>query len=254
MGVYFFMLKLELLDNKIFKEAFDSISKIVDEVVCDVDSEGFHVTAIDRSHICFVELNLEPSVFEEFYCNTPERLCIDTQEFMRILKRVKKNDVLRLSSDDGNLIISFIGDVDRRFKIKLIDMEYENPKSPDIMLPCEVNVDSGLIKDAIVDMELFSDKLYFAVDSEYFIVNSDGEFGDASFQYLHGETGIGESVRSSFSISKLKDIFSASKFSDIVNIGLGNDMPLVIDFKLVTGDGDLKFLLAPRIETDDDYE
>ena len=249
-----YMLKLELLDNKIFKEAFDSISKIVDEVVCDVDSEGFHVTAIDRSHVCFVELNLEPSVFEEFECSKPERLCIDTQEFMRVLKRAKKNDVLRLNCDEGNLIIGFIGDVDRTFKIRLIDMDYENPKAPNINVPCGVNVDSGLIKDAIGDMELFSDQVYFLIDEEYFIVNCDGEFGDASFKYLHGETGVNEKVKSSFSIGKLKDIFTASKFSDIVNINLGNNMPMIVDFELVTGDGDLKFLLAPRIEVEDEYE
>lgn len=248
------MLKLELLDNKIFKEAFDSISKIVDEVVCDVDSDGFHVTAIDRSHVCFVDLNLEPSVFEEFVCSVPVRLCVDTQEFMKILKRGKKNDVLRLSSDDSNLMISFIGDVDRSFKIRLIDMDYESPKAPNIDLPCGVCVDSGLVKDAIGDMELFSDKLYFLIDSEYFMVNSGGEFGDASLRYLHGVDGINEVAKSSFSINKLKDIFTASKFSDVVKINLGTDMPMVVEFELVTGDGDLKFLLAPRIETDDEYE
>ncbi len=244
---------LELVDIAIFKDAFDSISKIVDEVVCDVDSSGFHVTAIDRSHICFVELNLEPTVFnEQFDVESPVRLCIDTQEFMRILKRAKKTDVLKLcTADEGNLIINFLGDVDRKFKIRLIDMEYESPRVPDLELPCGVEVDSGLLKDAIVDMELFSDKLIFLIDNECFNVSTNGEFGDASFQYLHGENGINEVVKSSFSINKLKDIFSASKFSDIVNISLGNDMPMVINFALSTGNGNLKFLLAPRIETDE---
>jgi proliferating cell nuclear antigen len=131
-------------------------------------------------------------------------------------------------------------------------MDYDSPKAPSMELPCGVNVDSGLVKDAIGDMESFSDKLYFLINSEYFIVNCDGEFGDASFQYLHGEENISEMVKSSFSISKLKDIFTASKFSDIVNIYLGTDMPMIVDFELVTGDGDLKFLLAPRIETDEE--
>lgn len=247
------MIKLELLDNKIFKDSFDSISKIVDEVVCGIDSDGFHVTAIDRSHICFVELNLEASVFEEFICDVPERLCIDTQEFMKILKRAKRNDVLRLSADEGNLIISFIGDVDREFKIRLIDIDYEKPNVPDISLPCGVKVDSGLLKDAITDMELFSEKLFFQVDEEYFTVNTGGDFGDASFKYLHGEDGVNESVKSSFSINKLKDIIVASKFSDIAEINLGNDMPMMINFELISGDGNLRFLLAPRIETDEDY-
>lgn len=236
------------MDNKIFKDAFDSISRIVDEVVCKVDADGFHVSAIDRSHICFVSLNLEPEVFDEFNCDVPEKLCIDTDEFMRILKRIKKNDVLRLSVDENNLIIVFEGDVTRKFKIRLIDIDYESPSAPDIELPCGVTVDSSLVKDAIVDMELFSDKLYFLIDNEYFIINADGEFGDAQFKYLHGEEGVNEVAKSSFSIEKLKDVFTASKFSDVVEINLGNDMPIKINFDLITGDGSLDFLIAPRIE------
>lgn len=246
------MVNLELMDNKIFKDAFESITRIVDEVVCKVDSEGFHVSAIDRSHICFVSLNLEPSVFDEFECDVPEKLCIDTDEFMRILKRIKKNDILKLSVDENNLIITFEGDVTRTFKIKLIDIDYESPSAPDVPLQCSINVDSGLVKDAITDMELFSEKLYFLIDKEYFIVNADGEFGDAQFKYLHGENGINEVAKSSFSIDKLKDVFTASKFSDIVEINLGIDMPIKIKFELVTGDGELEFLLAPRIEAEEE--
>lgn len=246
------MVKIELMDNKIFKDAFESITKIVDEVVCQVDSEGFHVSAIDRSHICFVKLNLEPSVFDEFECEIPERLCIDTNEFMRILKRIKKNDILKLSVDENNLIITFDGDVNRKFKIKLIDIDYETPEAPDIPLPCGITVDSAMVKDAITDMELFSDKLYFLIDEDNFIINADGEFGDARFKYFHGETGINEVVKSSFSIDKLKDVFTASKFSDIVGINLGTDMPIRINFELVTGDGELNFLIAPRIEAEEE--
>lgn len=246
------MFRLVLSDTGIIKEAFSSISKIVDEVVCTVDSEGFRLSAMDRSHICFVFLDLKASVFDEYICNVPERICIDTQEFMTILKRIKKTDTLKLAIDEGNFIIMLEGDVDREFKIRLIDMNYESPEPPKLEFPVEASVPSGIVNDAIIDMDLFSEKLYFMIDNEYFTVNTDGEFGDAKFQYLHGEDGITETAKSCFAIPKLKDILSASKFSDVVKIYMGNDMPLSMVFELVTGDGKLKYLLAPRLETEDD--
>lgn len=246
------MMKLEIFDNSIFKVAFESISKIVDEVECNVDSEGFHLNAIDRSHICFVSLDLHKGLFDTFICEAPQKICLDTSEFIKILKRAKKDDVLGLSVDENNLIITLKSDVDRKFKIRVIDIEYDTPTPPSIDVPCLINVPSSIVKDALTDMKLFSDKLFFLINQEFFVVDTNGEFGDANFQFLHGESGVNEVAKSSFSIPKLEEIFSASKFSDTVEIGLGNNMPVTINFKLVTGDGELKFLLAPRIDAEDD--
>lgn len=246
------MFRLELSDTKIMKDSFNSISKIVDEVVCNVDSEGFSLSAMDRSHICFVFLNLKASVFDEYICDAPDKICIDTAEFMRILKRIKGNDVLKLSIDNNNLIIGLHGDVDREFKIRLIDLDYETPAPPSMEFPSSASVGSTIVNDAITDMELFSEKLYFILDEDYFIVNADGEFGDANFKYLHGEEGVNETVKACYSIPKLKDIFQASKFSDVVEVSLGNDMPLGLKFELITGDGELRYLLAPRLEVEEE--
>ena len=101
-------------------------------------------------------------------------------------------------------------------------------------------------------MELVSDKLYFLINEEYFVVDADGEFGDAKFEFLHGEKVDSGVVKSGFSIPKLKDIFNASSFSESVEIGLGNDMPIHLKFELITGDGELDFLLAPRIDAEDE--
>ena len=242
--------KLELSDNTIFKEAFESITAIVDEVICVVDSEGFRINAIDRSHIVFVTLDLQPTVFDEFECMEPERITIDTSEFMKILKRMNKQDTLTLCNDEGNLIIKLTGDVDREFKIRLIDSDYETPQPPTLEPPCRIEVESGLIKDCITDMELFSETLYFQIDEDYLKVATDGEFGDAEVKYLHG-ADIYEVVESTFSIEKLKQMFKACKFSDNVELALGNDMPLILNFILPGDDGKLGFLLAPRIETDE---
>lgn len=244
------MFKIELSDTSIFKASFEAISTIVDEIICVIDSDGFRVTALDRSHISFVSLDLKPTVFDEFECTVPEKIAIDTDEFMKVLKRMKNSDVLHLTMDEGNLIIKFVGDAEREFKIRLIDTEYDIPQPPALDPPVMVTVPSGLMKDALNDMALFDEKLYFLIDEDYFKIVSDGEFGSADVKYLHGED-VHEVVKSSFSTPKLQEMFKASKFSEMVEIAMGNDMPLTLTFRLISDDGKMGFLLAPRLEVDE---
>ena len=99
-------------------------------------------------------------------------------------------------------------------------------------------------------MLIFKENLLFQVDQDYFKISTNGEFGDANIKYLHGEN-INTTVTSMFSIPKLQDILKSSKFSNEAELHLGDDMPLRLTLKLNTGDGELRYLLAPRIELDD---
>lgn len=243
--------KIVLSDNSVFKEAFEAISSIVDEIVCIIDSDGFRVTAMDRSHISFVNLDLKPTLFDEFECEVPEKITIDTSEFIQVLKRMKKTDIFSLTCDEGNVIIGLKGDVTREFKIRLIDIEYESPQPPHIEYPVSISdIPSDLVKDAINDMELFSDKLNFVIDEDYLRIESDGEFGTADVKYLHGGD-VTELAEACFAIPKLKEMFKASKFSKDLTMNLGTDMPLTLKFILPGNDGELSFLLAPRLNQDE---
>ncbi|WP_178647604.1 proliferating cell nuclear antigen (pcna) [uncultured Methanobrevibacter sp.] len=244
------MFKAELSDSSILKTSFDAISSIVDEVQIQTDSEGMRLDALDRSHITFVHLELNVDLFDEYVCDEPEKINIDTDEFMRVLKRSKANDRVLMAVDEGNFIITFEGEATRTFKIRLIDIEYDNPAPPQLQHPTKFEVPFTLLKDSINDIEIFSDKICFEVDSTKFTASADGEFGDASVEYLHGEE-ISEDVKSSFSLDKIREMLKADKFSDVAEISLGTDMPLSLTLKMVTGDGRLSFLLAPRLESED---
>lgn len=242
--------KAELTDIKLFKEAFESISRIVDEVQIQADSEGLRLKALDRNHITFVMFELKAHVFDEYICDAPEKINIDSSELSKILKKLKTSDILRLSVDEGNFTLIFDGDALRKFNIRLIDLEYDNPTPPNITLPCKINIPSKLLSDALSDMDLFSDKLTFQIDQDYFTIKTDGEFGDADIKYLHGEN-IRQMAESIFSIEKLVDMMKSSKFSDNCIIELGEQMPLKLTMNLPADQGYLSFLLAPRIEQEE---
>ena len=242
--------KIELTNHRILKSAFESIEKIVDEITLVADSDGLHLNTLDKSHITFITLDLDKTFFDEYQCDVPEKINIDTDEFMRVLKRAKSQDRVLMSVDEGNFIITFEGDATRTFKIRLIDIEYDNPTPPQINHPTSFKVRFSILKDSINDIEIFSDKIVLEVDEDYFIASADGEFGDASIKYLHGEN-INEHEKALFSLDKIREMLKADKFSEEAEISLGTDMPLSLTLTMVTGDGKLSFLLAPRLETDD---
>jgi proliferating cell nuclear antigen len=244
------MFKAVLSDSNILKTSFDAISSIVDEVQMQADSEGLRLDALDRSHITFVHLELKNGLFDEFICDEPLKINVDTEELMKVLKRSKSDDIVELSVDEGNLIVIFEGEARRRFKIRLIDIEYEAPSPPDLEYPTEFEVPFILLKNSIQDIEIVSDKIVLAVNADKFIAEAEGEFGDAKIEYLHGEK-IDINAKSIFSLEKIKEMLKADKFSDTIVLKLGNDMPLNLSLKMISDEGELSFLLAPRIESEE---
>ena len=242
--------ELELSNNKIFKDIFKSISNIVDEVVLECDSEGMRLNALDRSHITFINLELKASLFDEYVCDVPEKLNIDTNEFNKVLKKCKTSDILKLSVDESNVIVIFEGDATRKFNLQLIDLEYESATPPMIEHPVTLNIPTEVLKNALSDMELFSDNLTFTVTPDYLLISTDGSSGDAEVSYIHGEN-VSEVCKSKFNIDKIKAMMEADSLSEQCELGLGEDIPLELTFKLVTGDGELSFLLAPRLDQED---
>ena len=177
---------------------------------------------------------------------------MDTQELMNTLKRCKNDDLLKLETGDGKLVLRFDGDASRTFKLRLIHEEYESPVPPSIDYPVELKVPSTLIKESLTDCRLYGENLRFRTDENYLHICSStasGVFGDTHIKYLHGEN-INHSVQAGYSIEKLNEIYRASKLSKECTLYLGNDLPLQVKFNIGLNDGVLVFLLAPRIEND----
>ena len=241
------MFKLILSDPSIFKTSFDAISSIVDEVQIEVDSDGLRLNAIDRSHVTYVHLELKESLFDVYECDKPIKLNLDTEELMKVLKRSKSDDVMELTVDAGSLIITFEGAVKKTFKVKLIDLEYDTPAQPQIEYPININIPITTLKEAIQDIEIVADRVLFDVDEDKLTLEAVGEFSDAKVEYLHGEK-ITETAKAIYAIENIKEMLKAEKFADNTYVQLGDDMPLTLVLELLNNEGELSFLLAPRIE------
>lgn len=241
------MFKLILSDPSIFKTSFEAISSIVDEVQIEVDSDGLRLNAIDRSHITYVHLELKERLFDVFQCDEPIKLNVDTEELMKVLKRSKSDDVMELTVDGGSLVVTFEGAIKKTFKVKLIDLEYETPTPPSIEYPVKISIPIKTLKESIQDIEIVADRVEFNIDQDFLKLKAVGEFSDAEVEYLHGEK-VPEDAKAIFAIENIKEMLKAEKFADNTYISLGDDMPLTLTLELLNEEGELTFLLAPRIE------
>jgi proliferating cell nuclear antigen len=244
------MFQAVLSDSNLLKSSFNAISSIVDEVQMQADGEGLRLDALDRSHITYVHLELKKGLFDEYRCDILVKINVDTEELMKVLKRSQADDIIELSVDEDNLIITLEGEASRTFKIRLIDLEYEDPFPRKYEYPTEFRVPFDLLKNSIKDIGVVSDKITLHVDEDMFKASAEGEFGDAQIRYLHGGK-IRESVKSVFSLEKVKEMLKADKFSDSVIIQLGDDMPLNLTLEALHGEGVLSFALAPRFESEE---
>ena len=242
--------KLELIDNNIFKTIFGSVASIIDEVTLIADNDGLRMRALDKDHITFISLDLEYRLFDEYQCDVPEKINIDAGQFDKILKKCKSSDILQLNVDEGNLIVIFEGDASRKFNLRLIDMEYESQAPPIIDHPINLTIPSELLRESLNDMSLFNDKIIFTVDQDYLKIRAEGMKGEGEIKFIHG-CNVQETCQSIFNNDKLKDILKASKFRKTCTLNLGDNIPLKITFELETCDGQLSYLLAPRLETED---
>jgi len=245
-------MKFEIANNKIIRDCLETVCLIIDELVFECDAEGIHLRALDKSHITFIDMNWDESMFDMYQCSEPISFCVDASELLKIIKRIKGDDVLSAGLDEGNLILTYSGDSTRTFKLRLIDVEYETPVPPKVEYPVTLDIPTDVFTDAISDAELYGEKISLSVDNDYFITSADGEFGVNHNRYLHGES-IGDYVKSTYAIPKIKEMLKGKSLSHEVKLGLGDDLPLTLEYHSPTNDYKLGFLLAPRLELDEEY-
>ena len=236
-------------DLNIFKSSFEAISKIVNEIEMEVDSDGIRVNAIDPSHVTFVHLDINESEFDIFECEKPQKICFTTDEFLKYLKRMNKDSLLELSIDENYLIIHSEGATNKTFKQKLIEIDNSVPDLPKIEFPISVGIETKLFKEICKDIDGFSQKVQISNEGNCIKFIAYGDYTDAEVEYVY-QNDITNTFSSVYDLEKIMVMLKADKFAKETVISWGETMPLLVDMKSGDGNQTLTFMLAPRIEED----
>lgn len=251
------MFKLKVADAKLLRDMITSISILVDEATFKLDPEGMKLRAMDPSRVAMVDFEWPKTIFEEYMCTEPTKMCINISELLKLLKRAGKDEVVELSLDEktSRLQLKITGKYARNFTMPTLEASEEEVPTPKLTFNVKAKTTTQGLSQAIEDAQLVSDHVRIEADAEKIVFNAAGDLMGATITLQKGsdtllDLEIKEPAKSTFSLSYLSEIIkTASATSDIATMEFSTDMPIKIDFQQ-TKEGKLTFYLAPRIETE----
>ncbi|SNZ15629.1 monomeric archaeal DNA polymerase sliding clamp [Natronoarchaeum philippinense] len=234
--------------------ALDSVSVLVDECKIHLEEDGIAIRAVDPANVGMVDLSLDDAAFESYEA--------DGGIIGVNLSRLE--DIVGMA-DSGQLVELELDEETRKLHIQIDGLEYtlalidpdsirQEPDIPDLDLPAEVVIEGSDINRAVTAADMVSDHIALGVDesAETFYVEAEGDTDDVHFE-LDREDLIdlqaGE-ARSLFSLDYLKDMNKAIAKDGEVTTELGEEFPVKMHFDIAEGQGNVTFMLAPRIQSD----
>lgn len=251
------MFKLKVADAKLLKDMTTAISILVDEATFKMDAEGLKLRAMDPSRVAMVDFEWPKTVFEEYACTEPTKMCINVSELLKLLRRTGRDEAVELSLDEktGRLQIRITGRYTRNFTMPTLEASEEEVPTPKITFNVSAKTTTEGLRQAIEDAQLVSDHVRIEADTEKLVLNAAGDLMGATIELKKGsdallDVEVKESSRATFSLSYLSEIIkAASTTSEIATLEFSTDMPIRLDFQQPK-EGRLTFYLAPRIETE----
>ncbi len=251
------MFKLKMSDAKLLRDMVTAISILVDEATFKINPETLKLRAMDPSRVAMIDFEWPKTIFEEYICTEPTKMCINISELLKLIKRAGRNEVVELSLDEktGRLQVKITGKYTRNFTMPTLETAEEEVPTPKITFNIRAKATTEGLRQAIEDAQLVSDHVRIQADSEKLIFNASGDLMGAIIELQKGsdtllDLEVKEPSKATFSLSYLSEIIkAASATSEIVTLDFSSDMPIRLDFQQVK-EGKLTFYLAPRIETD----
>ena len=249
------MFELKIDDAKLFKDSVDAIATLIDESEFDINQDGMFLRAMDPSQIAMVDFKLPKQSFEKFEVPEQTKIGLNLDDLSKIMSRVRagENLTLKLDKTGSRLELIFKGKTTRKFNLPLLDIGSSSPKTPSIDFDAVIKLNGTVIKEGLKDASLVSSHVVLNATEKGFDIKAHGDKGDVVIEAVKGqdillEHSVNKEARAMFPLEYLNDLLKATDASSIVEINLGTDKPLKIQYEI--GTATLTYFLAPRIETE----
>ncbi|HUV61274.1 MAG TPA: proliferating cell nuclear antigen (pcna) [Thermoplasmata archaeon] len=238
---------------EILKEVVNVVSTLVDEAKFTVNADGLTLRAVDPAHIAMVDLTLGKDAFEEFKAEESE-IGIDIDKLSQFLKLARADDMVDLKHDeDKRKLKIMVGDITRH--MSLIDTTgMSDPKVPNLELPVSVTVRADDLMQGIRASETVSDHIALVASPDGFEMSCEGDMDQVHWRKAKKDLVALEapsSVRSLFPLEYFSNMLKSVSSGNLVTMHLGSDYPVKMEFKIAGEKGEVRYLLAPRIESND---
>jgi proliferating cell nuclear antigen len=235
------------------QSTLDSVGVLVDECKIHLDETGIEIRAVDPANVGMVDLSLSADAFESY----------EADGGLIGVNLVRLQDIAGMA-DSGQLVELELDEETRKLHISIDGLEYtlalidpesirEEPDLPELDLSSTIVIEGRDIDRAVTAADMVSDHIELGVNEgdEVFYVKAEGDTDDVHLE-LDSEDLIDlvpGSASSLFSLDYLQDMNKAIPKDAEVTMELGEEFPVKLHFDIAEGEGNVTYMLAPRIQS-----
>lgn len=260
-----------IIENKSKLETFVGIFQLLknwsSHVNMRFEKDKLYIQSIDKSHICFANIEIKNKWFSEFDCSMNHKISVDSTHLAILMSYALKHNKLELKFDEGcegnegiegdKLYINFLsskentGGFEHFFELNLIDVNESSLEIPTVDYDVEFTIPSKKLVDVLLELNTFGSDLNIKCSETLVELNANGDFTklkvhipiDDLDEYVINE---GEDMNISFSLSHLSKMCTSMKLSSTINVGLSLSNPMLLKYNL-GDDSNVSFFIAPKI-------
>ncbi len=235
---------IELKNAGFLKSSIEAISSFIPEGNFRFNEKGIHLRAIDPSQVVLVDYFIEKAAFDSYEIE-PSFVGLNISELNRIISRALPEDRLTLALSESEMKISFRGELERTFKLPLLDITEGELKLPETKYEAQVEINARLLKEALKDASLFSSSVVLKTKGDKFFLESRGSAGVlniSSAQARGVKVKSKDEVVSKYSLSHLQNIVKETNPDTNILLELKTDSPMKASYKI--GKSEIRFYLA----------
>ncbi len=244
------MLNAEINSN-VLKDLVDIVGTIVDEVKINLNEEGLNLKAVDPAHVAMVDLSLSKDAFEAYEADETE-LGLNLKKMEQFLRLAEAGEMVRMTLDeDENRLVLEVTNITQ--KMALLDTAgMTDPNVPSLDLPLSLKVKGKYVLNGVKASENISDHISITANPDGFEILSEEDEDMVRLSLNEEELeelNANEEVRSLFALDYFSNMIKCVSKDTVLEIELGADYPIKIQFSFAEENGSVRYLLAPRIES-----
>ncbi|MEF8832707.1 MAG: proliferating cell nuclear antigen (pcna) [Candidatus Thermoplasmatota archaeon] len=244
------MLNAEIKSD-VLKELVEIVGTIVDEVKINLDEDGLSLKAVDPAHVAMVDLTLKSEGFESYEANETE-LGLNLNKIEQFLKLAGSGDTIKILHDEEeNRLTMDVRNITQ--KMPLLDTAgMTDPNVPSLDLPINLRIKGEHLLNGVKASENISDHISITANADGFEIFSEEDENEVEMSLGEEELeelSANEEVKSLFALDYFSDMVKCVSKDTTLDIELGADYPIKIQFSFAEDNGNVRYLLAPRIES-----
>lgn len=235
---------IELKNAGFLKASIEALSSFIPEGNFRFNEKGVHFRAIDPSQVVLVDYLIDRSAFDAFDVE-PSFVGINLFELNKIISRAMPEDKLTLGLSESEMKIGLKGEMERSFRLPLLDIAEGELKLPEAKYDAQVEISAHLLKEALKDAALFSSSVVLKTKGDKFFLESKGPAGVlniSSAQAKGVKVKSKEEVVSKYSLTYLQNIVKEAGSDSTVLLELRTDAPMKASYSI--GKSEIRFYLA----------